>query len=379
MKNKDTQKWIPLYVDKWIFGSTRIELEPEERAVFIDLICLGAKDKGYIRANEEIGYLPKQLAGLLNITEELLNRTIQKCIKYNKLEDKGNGIYYLKNWDKYQFSNRTYRRYLDDEPENIIDENEFKEKIINEIKKYNNNIEINKNNKIDIFINTNRPIIINVKTNNFSDSIRGGIRQLLEYGIEYKDAILVLALPIYYKNEISGRWIKKLEEYNIKLLTLGNLDSEISELFRQMDTPVRQTDTIEYNIIKDNNIIEEKEKYTKEKEKEISSPNGDGCVVNDTKKQKHTYTEEFEIFWKAYPRKVGKGAAFRSWKAHKPDLNTCLKAIEIQKQTEQWKKSNGQFIPHPTTWINQHRWEDEVEVNTKYDNLVDIIVSNEEE
>ena len=37
-----------------------------------------------------------------------------------------------------------------------------------------------------------------------------------------------------------------------------------------------------------------------------------------------------------------------------------LKAIEKQKGSEQWTKDNGQYIPHPSTWLNQSRWEDEL-------------------
>jgi len=35
--------------------------------------------------------------------------------------------------------------------------------------------------------------------------------------------------------------------------------------------------------------------------------------------------------------------------------------VNAQKATEQWRKDNGQFIPHPQTWLNQRRWEDDVE------------------
>jgi len=70
----------------------------------------------------------------------------------------------------------------------------------------------------------------------------------------------------------------------------------------------------------------------------------------------------FQEFWNAYPRKVGKGAARKAWekKKSKPSIKVVLKAIEAQKKSDQWKKENGQYIPHPATWINQDRWEDEV-------------------
>lgn len=104
MKEKQTQMWIPLYVDKWIFGSTRIELEPAERGVFVDLMAFGAKDNGYIRANEITPYHHQQLSGLLNIPIELLASTIAKCLHFGKLEEPSPGIYKLSNWEKFQLS-----------------------------------------------------------------------------------------------------------------------------------------------------------------------------------------------------------------------------------------------------------------------------------
>lgn len=74
-------------------------------------------------------------------------------------------------------------------------------------------------------------------------------------------------------------------------------------------------------------------------------------------KKNNIYTEDFELFWKAYPRHESKSQAMKSWKSTKPDLQIVLKAIEIQKQGEQWKRN---IIPHASTWLNQRRWEDEV-------------------
>jgi hypothetical protein len=84
-------------------------------------------------------------------------------------------------------------------------------------------------------------------------------------------------------------------------------------------------------------------------------------------------TSDFASFWSSYPVKKGKGNAEKSWEKLKPDLQTVLTAIEKQKQTDQWTKDNGKFIPYPATWLNGKRWEDEVEVTTsskfaKYDN-----------
>jgi len=74
------------------------------------------------------------------------------------------------------------------------------------------------------------------------------------------------------------------------------------------------------------------------------------------------YTDEFNTFWEAYPKKIGKGAAAQVWARTKtPPIEQVLRAINRQAQSEQWLRDNGQYIPNPTTWINQARWDDEVD------------------
>jgi hypothetical protein len=78
---------------------------------------------------------------------------------------------------------------------------------------------------------------------------------------------------------------------------------------------------------------------------------------------------EFQAFWSNYPRRVGKGAAEKAWIVHvvraKVGLPVILSAIEWQKKSDQWTKDGGQFIPHPATWLNQHRWEDDQKTERK--------------
>lgn len=113
MKTKDDGlQWIPLWVDKWIFGSTRLELQHDERAIFTDLLALASKDSGYIRANLDTEYRMQQLAGLLCATEELVERTIRRCIETGKISKSAVGAgYYVSNWEEYQLSRRHKQRF----------------------------------------------------------------------------------------------------------------------------------------------------------------------------------------------------------------------------------------------------------------------------
>jgi len=88
------------------------------------------------------------------------------------------------------------------------------------------------------------------------------------------------------------------------------------------------------------------------------------------KELKNTRTNNlFDLFWSKYPRKVGKENARRAFEKLKVDdslLNTLLSAVESQGGSEQWLRDGGKYIPHPATWLNGKRWEDEV-LTTKVD------------
>lgn len=67
----------------------------------------------------------------------------------------------------------------------------------------------------------------------------------------------------------------------------------------------------------------------------------------------------FNEFWLAYPKKTAKDNAIKAWKKKKPKINDVLIALNWQKESHEWKKDNGQFIPLPATYLNSGRWQDE--------------------
>lgn len=75
-----------------------------------------------------------------------------------------------------------------------------------------------------------------------------------------------------------------------------------------------------------------------------------------SKKETGGYTEEFEMFWSAYPKKVGKGIAMKLFQEQGSPLNACLNALEWQKKSRSWKQG---YIPNPETYLRQRRYEDE--------------------
>jgi hypothetical protein len=95
----------------------------------------------------------------------------------------------------------------------------------------------------------------------------------------------------------------------------------------------------------------------------------------DKKVNKEIYSPDFLEFYKAYPRKVDKFGAWKAWEkcnGDRPEISRLLLLIEKLKNTDDWRKESGKYIPHPTTWINKKRWDDELD-NEKYTNGKPII------
>lgn len=71
---------------------------------------------------------------------------------------------------------------------------------------------------------------------------------------------------------------------------------------------------------------------------------------------------DFDLFWKHYPKKVGKDKALIAWnkKKNKPSIQDILEAVQRYKLSKTVREG---FVCHPTTWINEGRWSDEVELS----------------
>jgi len=104
------------------------------------------------------------------------------------------------------------------------------------------------------------------------------------------------------------------------------------------------------------------ENPTKNPTKTQQRPNKDPTPnKNERKKEEGISPPNFKKFWEEYPRKIGKGAALKAYqkiKNPKPMLSEIITSIEDHVKSKQWQ--DKEFIPYPTTWLNQRRWEDEI-------------------
>jgi uncharacterized protein YdaU (DUF1376 family) len=85
----------------------------------------------------------------------------------------------------------------------------------------------------------------------------------------------------------------------------------------------------------------------------------------ETNKHETVYTsEKFLEFWDVWPkskRKQSKPECFKKWKARKLDqiADKIIEHVKVCKESSQWKDG---YEPAPLTYLNQGRYEDEVEV-----------------
>lgn len=78
---------------------------------------------------------------------------------------------------------------------------------------------------------------------------------------------------------------------------------------------------------------------------------------NTKEDTKEIYDQIFEKFWKVYPRKVAKKQAAKIFKKiHQKNYKNLLKGVLLF--SEEKKNTDIQYIPHPSTWLNQERWMD---------------------
>jgi len=166
------------------------------------------------------------------------------------------------------------------------------------------------------------------------------------------------------KEDLPGAWgmgyfmiVKQLEKDNERWKNTCKLRSEAGrkggsvskskqKLSKAKQSQANQADN-EYEYENDND-------YEDQKTKDIPQKKTKGKPV----------LENFNEFWSAYPKKVGKKDAVKAWRKLKPDetlTKTILDGVQKWQASKQWAEDGGRFIPHPATFLNGERWNDECE------------------
>jgi hypothetical protein len=140
-----------------------------------------------------------------------------------------------------------------------------------------------------------------------------------------------------FKSEID----RDIANYNAKVANGNHGGRPAMKNLTETEDNLKEPNETEINLIRKNKNREQDIKVT---------------ILKDRKESDLM----FQKLWSVYPRHVGKQNAVKAFAKLKPDealLETMINAILKQKQSAQW--SDPQYIPHPATWLNGHRWEDE--------------------
>lgn len=165
-------------------------------------------------------------------------------------------------------------------------------------------------------------------------------RMLIPFSLRAESYYYIRTFDAHQKVDNPSKWRNCSEDELRKVL-----DSEHSLDSSEPSTVIHEPSRVSPPKEKE----EEEDKEMEEEDTPLTPPGG--------------IAGRFTKFWKAYPRRVGKGAAERIFLRLKVDdalLETMLNVIERAKHSKAWIKNGGEFIPHPSTWLNQKRWLDEV-------------------
>jgi hypothetical protein len=107
---------------------------------------------------------------------------------------------------------------------------------------------------------------------------------------------------------------------------------------------------------------------TKTKNKNTSSADADGHGAEDDapmllgeRPPTSTSDPRFAAFWAACPRKIGKADAFRKYQiAIRRGVASQVLLDGITRYAAACRGKDPQYIAHPSTWLHQGRWDDEL-------------------
>lgn len=169
--------------------------------------------------------------------------------------------------------------------------------------------------------------------------------EILPYDdIDFESILKTLALPKPINN--NSAFITRYEVNGEKYIQINKFKEHQKPHITEKETVIPPLNNRRITVKKrKNNLLQTPE-------------NGDG----DGEGNGEYIDDNFTLFWKSYPNKKNKGYAEKVFKKISPDdelLSKILSKLAEAKKSAEWTKNAGQFIPHPSTWLNAKGWENE--------------------
>lgn len=158
-------------------------------------------------------------------------------------------------------------------------------------------------------------------------------------------------------------------EYNL-LSANKTIKSDLTEL-NNIKPSLTELNDIKSDLTELNGVStlkESKEKETKKEESKEKNIFPIDSFLPEAKKESKSSKEielnkDFEDWWNEYPKKKSKKEAEKAYiKARKKASKELLLNALLEILNKDWKfREDKQFIPNASTWLNQERWNDEVQ------------------
>lgn len=182
-----------------------------------------------------------------------------------------------------------------------------------------------------------------------------------------------------------SRWISHLKEkgYVVVEFIYKNETKEIEKrVIKIIGVPINQP--MNTYMLNNQEVLTEKSKgYIQKNQEGIDKKvkENNTSINNTSINIKEINKERFELFWKEYPKKVNKFKSeewFNKNNLTDEQFDLIMTKLKRFKDTSDWKKDNGKYIPYPITWLNQKRWEDEVITISESNNPNNIVKYSDE-
>ena len=84
--------------------------------------------------------------------------------------------------------------------------------------------------------------------------------------------------------------------------------------------------------------------------------------VNTSQKPDNAPLSDFDTFWALVPRRVGKKAAERAWRAveRRGESSEAIEGMRAYAAAFAQSGTDLKYVPHPSTWLNRRGWEDSI-------------------
>lgn len=177
----------------------------------------------------------------------------------------------------------------------------------------------------------------------------------------------ILSICKSYNEDIFSKFKKDKENnyYNERLEFEANKRKAYSES-RRNNRKKKENETYEEDMKNICNSYEEHMENENINKNIILNKDKDNRVIGEEGKEEveilQTWETQFDEFYSKYPKKVKKQDVKKWFQKNKPSnelFSSMLDSLEQFRASTDWQKDGGQFIPYPSTWLNQKRWEDE--------------------